>query len=196
MFSSSPTAQRILDAASRLFYEHGIRAVGVDAIAAEAGATKVTLYKHFGSKDRLVAEYLRARDERWRASLQAVIERRRDPRDQLLAVFDAYGEWLVRDSLRGCAFINAAAELADPRHPALEVARAHKASLRRHLADLADRAGARRPDAVAGELLLLLDGAAVACSLQRSLAPLDAAREAARRLLDAGDDHPSRDAAR
>jgi AcrR family transcriptional regulator len=181
----TPAAARILDTASSLFYERGIRAVGVDAIAEQAGVTKATLYKQFGSKDRLVAEYLRARDRRWHASLQALTERHASSRDRLLAVFDAYAEWLAGDGFRGCAFVNAAVELADSEHPALEVARAHKATLRRHLADLAAEAGSHRPEAVANELLLLLDGAAVAAQLSRGLAPLDAARDAARRLLDA-----------
>jgi AcrR family transcriptional regulator len=181
----TPAAARILDTASELFYERGIRAVGVDAIAERAGVTKVTLYKQFGSKDGLVTEYLRARDERWRASLRDVTDRHTAPRDRLLAVFDAYAEWLMGDRLRGCAFVNAAVELADPEHPALGVAREHKAALRRHLMDLATDAGSPRGQAVADEMLLLLDGAAVATVLGRTLAPLDAAREAARRLLDA-----------
>jgi AcrR family transcriptional regulator len=180
----TPAAMRILEAASELFYERGIRAVGVDAIAERAGVTKVTLYKQFGSKDGLVAEYLRARDQRWNASLRELTGRHEAPRDRLLAVFDAYAEWLAGDSYRGCAFVNAAIELADPEHPALEVARAHKLGLRRHLADLAAEAGSQRPEAVADELLMLLDGAAVAALLGRSRAPLDVAREAARRLLD------------
>lgn len=180
----TPAAERVLDAASRLFYERGIRAVGVDAIAEESGVTKVTLYKQFGSKERLVAEYLRARDERWRASLAAVTARHQPARERLLAVFDAYAEWLGGESFRGCGFVNAAVELTDPGHPALEVARAHKLALRRHLADLAAQAGSPRAHEVADELLLLLDGAAVAALMSRSVAPLDAARAAARRLLD------------
>jgi AcrR family transcriptional regulator len=187
----TPAAERILDTASTLFYERGIRGVGVDAIAEQSGVTKVTLYKQFGSKDRLVAEYLRARDRRWRASLQVLTDRHVAPRDRLLAVFDAYAEWLTGDSFRGCAFVNAAVELADPEHPALEVARAHKLALRRHLVDLATEAGSHRPQEVAHELLLLLDGAAVAALMSRTIAPLDAARAAARRLLDA----PADDAA-
>jgi AcrR family transcriptional regulator len=166
-----------------LFYERGIRAVGVDAIAEAAHVTKATLYKQFGSKDELVAEYLRARDARWRASLEDVMARHADPHARLLAVFDAYGAWLVDDAFRGCAFVNAAAELADVDHPARAAITEHKRALRERLAGLAADAGLDRPEPLAEELLLLLDGAAVGASIQRSTRPLDLARELATGLL-------------
>lgn len=178
-----PAAERVLKSASELFYRDGIAATGVDTIVEHAGVAKRTLYKNFGGKDELVAAYLRDRDERWRASLKEVTDRYDDPNERLLAVFDAYGEWLVGDELRGCAFINAASEIADPAHPAPEVALAHKEGVKEHLATLAAEAGQEEPDVLAEKLLLLLEGATVTASMRKSSEPLGTARTMARGLI-------------
>ncbi|WP_432564020.1 TetR/AcrR family transcriptional regulator [Kineococcus sp. SYSU DK003] len=115
---------RLLEAAADLFYEHGVRAVGVDLIAETAGTTKKTLYDRFGSKDALVALYLLRRAQRWREHLLARLVRP-DP----LLVFDALQEWMGTQR-RGCAFVNAYAELGDTDHPAVAVVRAEKAWMR------------------------------------------------------------------
>lgn len=180
----TPAAERILATASELFFQHGIRAVGVDTIAADASVTKMTLYKHFGSKDALVASYLRSRDERWRGRWAEAIQRYEDPRERLLAVFDAYEGSLTDSDFRGCAFINAAAELPDLSHPAREIVSAHKAQLRGELATLAEQAGLGSPHDVAEELVLLLDGAFVTASILHAADPLRRARDMARRMVD------------
>src|ERR671916_1095922 len=136
-----PGAERLLDAASELFYREGIGAVGVDTVSERAGVSKRTLYNRFGGKGALVAEYLRRRDERWRAHLRDATEELDDATDRLLAVFESYGEWLVGDDFRGCAFANATAEISDPDHPARVVARQHKGGVGEHLAALAKEAG-------------------------------------------------------
>ena len=179
-----PGAERLLEAASDLFYREGIRAVGVDTLSERAGVSKRTLYNRFGGKDELVAEYLRRRDERWRAYLQGVTEGRVDPRQKILAVFGAYGEWLVGEDFRGCAFANAAAELPDPNHPARVVARRHKEGVEEHLAGLAKDAGFDEPESLAERLLLLLEGATATAAIRRSGEPLDVARSVALELMD------------
>ena len=179
-----PAAEKVLRSASDLFYRNGIAATGVDTIVEHAGVSKRTLYNNFGSKDELVAAYLRDRDERWRASLEEITNRYVDPKEQLLATFEAYGEWLVGDDYRGCAFINAASEIADPDHPARAVALSHKKGVQEHLASLAAQAGLQEPETLAEELLLLLEGAAVTASMRKSHEPLDTARSAARSLVD------------
>ncbi len=121
-----PAAEKVLRSASDLFYRNGITATGVDTIVEHAGVSKRILYNNFGGKDELVAAYLRDRDERWRMSLEETTNRYEDPKERLLATFEAYGEWLVGDDYRGCAFINAATEIADPDHPARAVALSHK----------------------------------------------------------------------
>ena len=171
-----PAAQRILTAASELFYREGIRGVGVDAIAAEAGVTKKTLYDKFGSKDKLVAAYLRARDERWRAWLAEVGDRGGGSAgERLLSTFDALGEWMDRENPRGCGFVNAAAELPDEDHPGRAVVMEQKRWMRGYLEGLAEEAGARDPEDVAQRLLILHEGATVANSLGMAS---DAARKA------------------
>jgi AcrR family transcriptional regulator len=180
-----PGAERLLEAASDLFYREGIRAVGVDTVSEKAGVSKRTLYNRFGGKDGLVAEYLRRRDERWKAYLRGATGDESGPREKLLAVFAAYEEWLVGEDFRGCAFANAAAEFPDPEHPARVVARRHKKGVEGHLAALAEEAGFDEPRILAERLLLLLEGAAATAAMRRSREPLDVARSLARELLDA-----------
>src|SRR5215210_4283705 len=144
-----PGAEKLLEAASDLFYREGIRAVGVDTLSERAGVSKRTLYNRFGGKDGLVAEYLRRRDERRRAYLQRSTEDEAEPREKLLAVFEAYGEWLVGGDFRGCPFANAAAEIPDPGHPARTVARQHKEGVREYLTTVAEEAGVEEPRALA-----------------------------------------------
>jgi len=180
-----PGAERLLGAASDLFYREGIRAVGVDTVSERAGVSKRTLYNRFGGKDELVAEYLRRRDERWKAYLQGVTEAVVEPREKLLAVFDAYEEWLVGEDFRGCAFANATIEIPDPDHPARVVARGHKEGIEEHLAVLAREAGFDEPLILAERLLLLLEGAAATAAMRRSREPLGVARTLALELIDA-----------
>jgi AcrR family transcriptional regulator len=121
---------RLLEAAADLFYARGVRAVGVDLIAETAGTTKKTLYDRFGSKDALVALYLLRRAHRWREYLLArLTETDRDRDAQVLVVFDALEAWMGTQR-RGCAFVNAYAELGGSDHPAVPVIRAEKAWMR------------------------------------------------------------------
>ena len=155
-----PPRQRLIDAAADLFYRHGIRAVGVEAIAEAAGTNKMTLYRHFPSKDDLVAEYLRewARgvDERWERVEQ---EHGGNPRAQLRA-------WLENvatrcEDVRGCALANAAVELPDKDHPARRVVEECKLALVSRLAALCAAAGLHEPEVLADKLALLLEGARI-----------------------------------
>ena len=110
----TPGARRVLDAASELFYERGIHAVGVDTIADAAGVTKKTLYDRFGSKEALVVSYLQHRDERWRTHVADHLARVPDPgTDRILAIFDAAISWSGANSPKGCSAINARAEIGD-----------------------------------------------------------------------------------
>jgi AcrR family transcriptional regulator len=157
----SPRA-RLLAAAAELFYRHGIRAVGVDAIAEAAGTNKMTLYRHFSSKDELLAEYLREMgkrgDECWGAYDTA---HPRNPLAQLRAWLADMAGHLESPDDRGCALANAAVELPDKAHPARRVIEELKLGQRDRLADLARAAGLSEPEALADELNLLLEGARV-----------------------------------
>src|SRR4051794_839892 len=107
----SPARDRLLETAARLFYADGIAATGVDTVVREAGVSKPTLYAHYGSKAELVAAVLEARHARRAEELSAWVDREPDPGRRPLAVFAYLAAWYGRDGDRGCAFLNAAAEL-------------------------------------------------------------------------------------
>lgn len=153
----TPGARRILDVASRLFYEHGIHAVGVDTIAAQAEITKPILYKNFGSKDGLVAAYLTHRHHSWWPVLEEAIDGAEAPR--ALAFFDVYMQD-ARTVTRGCAYLNAAAELSED-HPAYPVIHHHKHAVCQRLKELLqeDLPDIEDPQRTADHLFLLLEGA-------------------------------------
>lgn len=173
---------RIFETACELFYERGIRAVGVETIATEAGATKMTLYRNFPSKDELVAECLReqARDA-WTWWDEAIAPHAGDPRRQLEALFDAFGQKTCDDT-RGCAISNAAIELHEPEHPARIVAVDYKREMRKRLGALCKAAGARGGD-LADALFLLLEGAYVARVTLGQGGPAASLSKAARALI-------------
>jgi AcrR family transcriptional regulator len=184
---SAPAAsprERILDAASAAFYARGIRAVGVDAVIAEAGVAKATLYRHFPSKDDLVHAFLERRDARWRAWLDAAVARiSPEPAGQPLALFDALGEWFASEDFRGCAFLNAAAEIADPSHPARGAVILHEERFLAQVRALCAEAGLADPATAADDLFLLAEGAIVCALVEGGAAPAARARAAAARLL-------------
>src|SRR5690348_9001510 len=123
----SRVRERILDTATRLFYYQGIPATGIDNVIASAGVAKMSLYRHFGSKEQLIVECLERLDVRYHDWFVAQIEDRDgDPVSKLLSVFDVLDEWFASDHFRGCAFINATVELANPEHPARVPAMRHK----------------------------------------------------------------------
>src|SRR5688572_24887233 len=154
----SAARQRILDTAFRLFYAHGIRAVGVDRIIAESGVAKATFYKHFPAKDDLVVAYLDKVDDTWTGQLRSAAEAAGPaPADQLVGMFDALATACRRDGYRGCAFINAAAE-NEAGTPIHDRTLDHKDAVRAWVRSLAEDAGAHDPDALSRALTLLLDG--------------------------------------
>ena len=155
---------RILETARDLFYRLGIRAVGVDAIAEAAGTNKMTLYRHFASKDALVAEYIRGLAKTELAGWDALdAQHPGDPKAQLLTWLKSMGEHTADPIARGCAIANAAVELPEKHHPARCVIENHKNAYRDRLVTLCRAAGAKHPEALADELFLLLEGARV-CS--------------------------------
>lgn len=183
---NTPAGERILAAAVDLFYARGIRAVGVDTLAEAAGTTKKTIYDRFGSKDQLVVAYLRRRHERWQAFLAARLARsRRTGADRVLAVLDAAEAW-TRDHPRGCAFVNAHAEIgAQADHPGLAVITEEKAATREVYAALLREAGRADAEELASRLHLLHEGALVARTVAGRAEAFDTARAAASTLVAA-----------
>ena len=160
--AAPPPRTRILQAARELFYREGINAVSVEAIAAAAGTNKMTLYRHFESKDALVAAYLAElaaeTESAWAAVRMAFPG---DPQAQLRALLKRVSRFADESSGRGCALANAAVELAERKHPARRVVEAHKRKQRERLVALVREAGYLKPEQVADELFLLVEGARV-----------------------------------
>jgi AcrR family transcriptional regulator len=178
--ATAPPRARILKAARDLFYRCGIHAVGVDAIAEAADTNKTTLYRHFESKDELVAECLRGLGREFDTAW-AEIERAHagQPKDQLLAWLRFIAEFKLGPSERGCAFANAAVELPDANHPARRVIEEFKSRHRDLIIELCRKAGLRDPELLADELFLLCEGAR---STIQSLGPRGPAERLAQML--------------
>ena len=178
------TNTRILNAAARLFYRKGIRAVSVDEVAAAASVTKVTVYKHYRAKDRLLAACLHALDERFFTWFVHEVEAATDdPHGRLLAVFDVLDQWFRRRDFRGCAFINATVELASPDHPAGEAVMAHKTRCRQYFRALAEAADLEDPDAISDQWMLLTEGATITALVEGDHAAAHKARAGADAIL-------------
>ena len=157
-----PPRQRLLAAAAELFYRAGIRAVGVEAIAEAAGTNKMTLYRHFSSKDELVAEYLRRlAADAGRFWDELATAHPGEPRAQLRGWLQAMEAHLLDTDQRGCALANAAIELPEKDHPARRVIEEFKIEQRERLIALCGAANLAEPEMLADELFLLLEGARV-----------------------------------
>lgn len=160
---ASPVAARILDAAARRFAADGIRTVSADRVIAEAGVSKVTFYRHFPTKDALVVAYLTSVADAERAAVDGYrAAHPADPRTVLDAYADVLGGAACLPGFRGCPFINAAAEYADPSHPVRAVVAEHRRWMVATAAELLTELGVPDASAVAEELVMLRDGAMVA----------------------------------
>jgi len=168
--------ERIDQTAYELFSRHGIRAVGVDTVVAHSGVAKMTLYRHYPSKDKLALAFLRRREALWtRAWLQEEVERRaRKPGERLLMVFDAFDKWFRRPDFEACSFAKALLEQSDPRHPVRHAAVRHIETLHALLRQWAEDASARDSDRIARQWLILMTGAIIAAYA----GDLDAAKRA------------------
>lgn len=157
----SPARSRLIDAATRLFYEEGIHTVGVDRVIEEAGVTRATLYKQFGGKENLVLAYLSREDEMLRAMFAEAGEAVADPDDLLGAVVQGIAADIRERHTRGCPFINAAAEYPDADGAVRRLIDEHREWFRSTLQQVAAAVGLERPDEVAASLVLLRDAALV-----------------------------------
>jgi len=186
---ASQTRRKIVDAASRLFYAEGVRAVSVDAVAEKAGVTKRTLYAHFRSKDDLIAAYLEARDQpnlalfaKWYEGADG------GPADRVEAIFANLARAARGPKWKGCGFLRTTAELAGlPGHPAVRVGQAHKKRFEAWLAARLDDAGRADPAELARQVVLLMDGAFSTMLLHRDPAYAEAAGRAAGVLIRQAD---------
>jgi len=183
----TPAGEKILVTASELFYERGIRGVGVDLIADQAGVTKKTLYDRFGSKDALVAAYLTRRHERWEAWFTERLAARGSAGSepgvkQVVAALEIAEEW-ADENTRGCAFVNAHAEIGGTEHPGNAVILADKQYMLAVFRQLLRDAGHPDPERVGAQIHLLYEGAMVAHTTRAQPDAFATARAAAQALL-------------
>jgi AcrR family transcriptional regulator len=156
--------ERLSRAAYELFSRDGVRAVGVDAVIARAGTAKMTLYRNFPSKDDLIIDFLRRREQLWtREWLEAESQRRgATPRDQLLAIFDVFSEWFSQADFEGCSFLTTMVEVNDREHPVHQAAVVHLANIRSYIERLAAEAGVGDADSFARKWHILMKGSIMA----------------------------------
>jgi len=186
----------LVETALRLFYTQGFNATGIDKILAESGVAKMTMYKHFKSKDELILAVLDRRDEQFRGWLTGEMDKAsQNPRDQLLAMFDALEDWFKGRAFKGmefsgCAFINASSEFAKLDHPAHRIATRHKQSVLDDIAKRCEAAGAPAPLELAEQLALLKEGAIVTAQVRGLTNAAQIAKSIAKGLLDAALSQP------
>ncbi|UDM53446.1 TetR/AcrR family transcriptional regulator [Cupriavidus sp. MP-37] len=179
---ATPSARdRILDTAARLFYQEGYRATGIDRIIAESGVAKMSLYRHFASKNALIAAFLARRHDEWMAWFRQDVEARLAARPRLDVIADTLADWFGSD-FRGCAFINVVAEAGDAQ--AQQQAAAHKAELEAFIAELAARLDLPAPQAVAAEAMLCIEGMIVRYQMRPDSGVIEAGRRFLGRLQD------------
>jgi AcrR family transcriptional regulator len=178
--------QRIVDAASELFYQNGIRATGVAMIIAHAGVARATFFHHFPAKNDLVVAWLQQPASRWFDRMRTELNSRTEsPASKLLSLFDLLGEWFAEDDFRGCSFQNVAAETPEPAHALRQATHEYTLEIQSFLRRTAADAGLSSPAHVAEQLHLLVQGAIATAVATRSAEPARVARAAAKRILAA-----------
>jgi AcrR family transcriptional regulator len=175
--------ERLLESADELFYGQGLQAVSVHDVRAASGVSLKRLYQCYPSKETLIAAYLARRDQRWRADLKAFVTASGDTTERILLVFDSLEDWFRQPEFRGCAFINAFGELGAASPVIARAAREHKAALFAFLLELASDTLAEDPEALARQLIILVDGAIVSAAFAGDPQAARWARDAAKALL-------------
>jgi AcrR family transcriptional regulator len=180
---TSKARQRILETADRLFYEEGFRSVGIDRIIAESEVAKATLYVHFPSKDDLILAVLEHRELSTDEFFRSAMKRHARAKGPLGPFFAALKEWFESPGFRGCAFQNAAVELADPAHPGTEYSRGYKRRFGEFLRGLIEESVSAKGAKLAPAISLLVEGAIITAAMQGKSDAVDVARDAALSLV-------------
>lgn len=175
----------LIQKAFETFYKYGFHATGMDLLAAETGISKTSMYKHFRTKEDLILAVLRFRDESFRNWIVRWVEEvAKTPKEQLIAMFDALGEWFAQPGFSSCMFIKASGEYPNVNDPIHAQSAEHKRLLFAYVQSLAKKAGASDPDTLARQLMLLKEGAIVTAHLGHCADPAGDAKEGARKLID------------
>jgi AcrR family transcriptional regulator len=176
---------KVFQTAARLFYQHGYRAIGVDTLAEESGIGKMTLYRHYPSKDDLIVAYLKDSNEIFWRNFEEITKDAPTPRAKLLAFFESLQDYTNTPACYGCPFLNVATEYPETDYPGHQVAIEHKQSVRVRFRQLAKEAGAKKPEVLADQLFLLMDGAYMASRMFGTKNPASHLASAAKILIDA-----------
>jgi len=156
---SNDTRDIILDVAEKLIYKSGIAATGMDLLVKTAGVSRKSIYRYFANKDDLILAALARRDERWMRWFSSEVDKAPTPTARLYNLFTVLKSWFDSDGFRGCAFINTSGETGDPQDPVRQLAKLHKQKLLDYVTRLCIEQGVEDPEALARQLLILIDGA-------------------------------------
>ena len=181
--NAAASRQRLIETAATLFYRRGIQRTSIDEVVAEAGLTKPTLYRHFRSKDELVAAVVEFRSMNWARAIEERVAAARTPKRRLMAVFDFLEEFIGARNFRGCALVNASVEVLNPSDAGRKIASRNKQQNRERLEQLAREAGLPKPRALASALSLLFEGAIVQAYVESDPTAGREARRAAEQLI-------------
>ena len=176
---------KVFQTAARLFYQDGYRAIGVDTIAAESGIGKMTLYRHYPSKDDLIVAYLKDSDATFWNGFEQLTKDAATPREKILVFFQGLQDYVTTSACYGCPFLNVATEYPETDYPGHQVAIEHKQTVRAKFRQLAKEAGAKNADMLADQLFLLMDGAYMASRMFGAKNPASHLAEAAQILIEA-----------
>lgn len=175
--------ERLLETALRLFYLDGVRATGIDKIIAESGVAKMSFYRHFPSKNDLIAECLRSRSETWLAWFKSTVEKKLQATGNGLEVIaEPLRQWFAEPGFRGCPFINALAENPSPEPEIRQVILNHKTTLEQWIADLAARLEYTAPRQTASAIMLLMDGAIIRSHMTADASAVDSCQSFLKKL--------------
>ncbi|KIQ61150.1 MULTISPECIES: TetR/AcrR family transcriptional regulator [Pseudomonas] len=181
--TSSETRDIILDVAEKLIYKSGIAATGMDLLVKTAGVSRKSIYRYFANKDDLIVAALKRRDERWMHWFSSEVDKAPTPAARLLNLFTVLKGWFDSEGFRGCAFINTSGETGDPEDPVRQLAKLHKQKLLDYVTRLCVDQGVENPDALARQLLILIDGAITVALVMGDHGAADQARDMLGSLL-------------
>ncbi|MGF6208536.1 AcrR family transcriptional regulator [Pseudomonas frederiksbergensis] len=182
--TSNDTRDIILDVTEKLIYKSGIAATGMDLLVKTAGVSRKSIYRYFANKEELTVAALQRRDERWMLWFRTEVDKAATPAERLLNLFTVLTGWFNSEGFRGCAFINTSGETGDPQDPVRLVAKDHKQKLLDYVCELCTEHGATDPQALAKQLLILIDGAITVALVMGDHSAADNAQCMARKLLD------------
>jgi len=185
-YGNAEKRQHIIETAYALFKRHGFHATGIDRIIAEADVAKMTMYRHFPSKDGLIVEVLDYRAGRFEHQLDRLAEQAASPEQKITTIFDWYGSWFQAPDFHGCLFAHALAEFGEPDHPVFKAVAAQKNGLKLRMRQILEKnTSADRADGTAATLLMLLEGATLMAQMGQGETAIGEAKSAALSLVAA-----------